>query len=978
MSPSTSPLRRIWPTVVAMALVTALVTTLGMASPGTAAWADEDEPANLLANAGFEEGTAPEELAGWTPWSSRSVPYFSTSTETVSEGIQSLHLHDDSTSHGGGLVSDPVPAQPDTTYEVNLNVHHVSGSFSVWLYFHDEDGNELSSQWQTVRTAVGAWERAFLEFRSPAGAATGQVMVYSGNGPVADVYVDDLYLGLPGGSGHEPPSIPDQVIENDPNLSYLGTPVGSRVTKNSVVAEEDGQLMSYRVFRGVESAGTSATLVVADLLTGEIVRSLPLRGVDFSQELRVSSDGLVYIVTTGPGYGLWVYDPATTELRDLGSINPSDPAKGYGWSLAAADDGVMYIGTYPEGLLFRYDPSDGSITNLGAVDPEQAYIHALAWDSERDVLYVGTGGSSAQIWKVTADGTRTALLNDENAPGVTDLAFVTTFTFVDDRLFARASNQLLVINAEDEVEYWKGAGNEIHGYQLTPRPDSPQHYLFGFGSSFWEYDATTGTTRDLGIEINGYLSDSVWVQLDDPAWPGWTLVAATSGGVAKLNLETGTSELHAVDHYAANTVQQLFRGPDQMYASGYLTGLAGFDSTTGIGGPTLQSGQYEAAAVRNGKLLLAAYGDARLMEYDPTTGAAPRQIFTSQPEGQDRPRMDYDPDHDRIFMGTVAKYGHNQGALMMYDFATDTKKTWTTEIVTEQSVISVLHHDGLVYLGTTIDGGLGAPASGQTEGHFIVWDPEAERIVDDIVPVAGDEGVTGLMVGPDGLIWGVSENTVFTYDPEQGEMVFSEPLLRHRYGSGTVWVWADLAIGADGMVYGTNRFSFFRIDPSTMAYTDIVPTTVLGAPIRNAVADEAGNILFSHGAFVFKYSVPQPECTEEISGEHRGRIEVADGAVLCVTDARIIGGITVAPGGSLVMSDTELQGSLTATSARTVQVRDSTVRAAVSVAGTAGSFVLAGSQLRGSVTCRANLSPLTDENRPNRLQGVIDEACGVS
>lgn len=941
------------------------------------------EEANLLDNTSFEVGATADTLEGWSPWTSRSLDHFGVANDPVSDGIQSLHVNDQSTTTGGGFISDLVPVVQRTTYEVNLNVFHVSGSFSVWAYFYDAAGVQISSGWQTVRTGTGAWERAFLEFDAPAGASQAKVMVYAGNVPTADVYVDDVYFGLPGGSGHVPPvppSVPEQIVANDENLTSLGTPVGSRIIRNMVIGEEDGVSVTYGLYKGVEETGTPATFVVARTADGGIVRTLPLAGADFAQHIQKSSDGKIYIATSG-NYSLWVYDPATTQLREIGVINPASPADGYGWSLAAADDGKMYIGSYPKGYLYLYDPADDSITNLGAVDPTQPYIHSMAYDPVRKNLYVGAGGNSAQIWKVAADGTKTPLLNEQNAPGATTESFVSTFTWVNDRLFARISNRLIVVGADDQVEYWRGEANEIHGYHVSQRPDAPDKYIYSFGSTFWEYDSTTHAMRNLGIANNGYLNDSYWVQLDEAGWPGWTMIAATSNGVVRMNIEAGISEAHDIVYSSATTAQRLFNGPDSMYASGYLIGLAPFDDATGQAGASIQSGQYEAAEVRDGKLLLATYGNARLMEYDPATGAAPRQIFSLQDQGQDRPfGMDYDAASDRIYMGTVAHYGHNQGGLTAYDFATNTRKTYTTEIVHEQSVVSVLAHDGLVYLGTTIDGALGAAPSGETDAHFVVWDPETETVVSDVIPVAGDEGVTGLMVGPDGLIWGVSENTIFKWDPELGEIVYSEPILAHRYGTSTVWMWADLEIGADGNVYGTDRFSFFRIDADTMEYSEIVPDPVMGSPLMNAVANPDGDILFSHGPYVFRYDVPgaaEPACSIELDSRVEGGLEVADGEVACGTNVTINGEVVVQAGGALRIVGSSVRGGISSEGAAAVRIQDSSISGAISVTGTAGAYVFAGNDVRGSVRCAANAGAPDNLGSPNAITGSSEGCEGL-
>lgn len=526
-----------------------------------------------------------------------------------------------------------------------------------------------------------------------------------------------------------------------------------------------------------------------------------------------------------------------------------------------------------------------------------------------------------------------------------------------------------MIGVDDEIEYWRGDGKEAMGYLVTERPDAPGKYIYTFQTGFWEYDAATGTTRDLGIETNGYLSDAFWEERDS----GWFMVAATQEGTIQVNFATGERETHTIDYRNPIIVQKLFNGPDTMYASGYMVGLAPFDAESGEIAETYQEGQFESSAVRGDKMLLGAYGYALLKEFDPATGAF-TEIYSLREEGQDRPfGLDYDPVTDRSFMASVPYYGSHQGALTMHDFATGETKVFKEEIVPNQAFIDVLHHDGLVYLGTTIDGGLGGEPSGETDAHFVVWDPKTEQVVHDIIPVAGDEGVTGLMVGPDGLIWGVSEDTVFKYDPAQGKIVYSEKLLGNRYGSSTVWAWAYLAIGSDGNVYGTNRSSLFKIDADTMQYSRIVDGTG-----NYLVADDNGDVFFSSSAYLFKYDVPDApasECTTVLEGTVRGGLAVEGDEVICGAGVTIEGAVGVRAGGALRLEDSTLRGGLTADGATEVRIRTSQLFGAVSITGVTDAFVFAGNELRGSMTCADNDAPIDDEGNVSIVSGAIS-GCG--
>src|SRR5690606_25729695 len=120
----------------ALAFVAAvLLPLLGQLPPASA---DESGPAegNLLQNPSFEEGTAPSSLAHWSPWTTSSARFFTTATDPVSDGTQSLRLLDESDATGGGLLSDTFAVSPETVYAVSMDAFVHSGSFSLIMYFY--------------------------------------------------------------------------------------------------------------------------------------------------------------------------------------------------------------------------------------------------------------------------------------------------------------------------------------------------------------------------------------------------------------------------------------------------------------------------------------------------------------------------------------------------------------------------------------------------------------------------------------------------------------------------------------------------------------------------------------------------------------------------------------------------------------------------------------------------------------------------
>ena len=206
-------------------------------------------------------------------------------------------------------------------------------------------------------------------------------------------------------------------------------------------------------------------------------------------------------------------------------------------------------------------------------------------------------------------------------------------------------------------------------------------------------------------------------------------------------------------------------------------------------------------------------------------------------------------------MGSVPVYGQHQGGLAIYEFASDTVTQLRTEIVTDQSIVSVVHnpHDKLVHIGTTIDGGMGSdPISVTTEGQLIVFDPATRTVVRRSVPVAGREGVTGLLVDPDGSVWGVAEEQLIKVAPDGAVQTFGAVSGRYADDPNYTWAWAYLNWSAvDGQIYGTAGGNLFRIDPTTGSSTQLADG---GASW--AATDTTGDVHFSYRTHLFKYQVP--------------------------------------------------------------------------------------------------------------------------
>lgn len=351
-----------------------------------------------------------------------------------------------------------------------------------------------------------------------------------------------------------------------------------------------------------------------------------------------------------------------------------------------------------------------------------------------------------------------------------------------------------------------------------------------------------------------------FVELNHDDWPGWTLVASGRGGhIVYYNPATDRADI-LPSHYSGSPIliQSIHAGPDgKMYVAGYMSGFASYDPLTGEISETRAIGQIESSAIRDGKLLIGAYAGGRILEYDPNqpwSRTNPQPLFDLRSHGQDRPfAMVYAEDRDELYVGTVPDTTSLEGALSAYNFATGELDVYSN-IIPNQSIVSLVYKDGLVYGGSTIYGGLGTDGPAESEGKLFIFDPETKSKIFETVPVAGRRGVTGLTVGPDGMIWGIAEDHIFTFNPDTRTVETSISKLK-RYGSSTTWAYGFLRTGIDGNVYGTSRGQFFMVKPDSMDFI------MLNGSIGNYLnQDKYGNFYFSdNSSNLWKYTPPMSE-----------------------------------------------------------------------------------------------------------------------
>lgn len=163
--------------------------------------------------------------------------------------------------------------------------------------------------------------------------------------------------------------------------------------------------------------------------------------------------------------------------------------------------------------------------------------------------------------------------------------------------------------------------------------------------------------------------------------------------------------------------------------------------------------------------------------------------------------------------------------------------------------------------------------------------------------------------------------------------------------SSQPWHFTPSGTEIDYLVYG--KLGKPRLSP----WDD--PTPSYGQhTIEYRTTDAAGNTAAAQSFQVNLLPAP-PACTTTITGRHEGALVIGAG-VTCLDHAQVSGAIVVQPGASLVATGSTITGGIAATSANAVELLDTTVHGATTIAGTAQDVTIVGGAITGALTLSGN------------------------
>ncbi|WP_338777328.1 Ig-like domain-containing protein [Metabacillus sp. FJAT-52054] len=641
-----------------------------------------------------------------------------------------------------------------------------------------------------------------------------------------------------------------------PAFQDLGTQIEKLMAmKGAFGKDENGRSVAYTVL-----AGRPAQLAVTDVETEEIKRIIPLPEAEAAWAVTVASDGTVYAGST-PNGTLYRYVPGRSEAEVLGKPVPKQTVI---WDLTAGENGKIYGGTYFDGHVFEYDPAKG-FTDFGEMVPGEEYVRSVAYDSEENAVYAGVGAHAHLIKYDIKSGKKTNVLPAKYKSYIS----VYDLQVQGGKLFIKLEPEFKLVVADKktmEIDYETTAQSR----GVSPLSPDGKSVFYTSSGILYRYNLESKTAESVtsgGAQVN--LEQPVigfgFQPLSEAPFSGTALVGFVGnyeGRFFKYGLTDGALKKTVLSLPPQPTnIYNILGGPDgKIYSSGFIGGDVGvFNPLTGLTKQETGLGQVEGMTSIGSKMYFGVYPAARIYEYDSSLPWNRRTnmklLFDLHgPNEQNRPvSMDSIPERNEIYIGSVPDYGKNGGTLSIYNRSSGQLNV-NRNIVPNQSIVSVKASKGLVYAGSSIFGGTGADPV-EKEAKLITWDPASSKKTNEIVPVPGKVSVSYLHDDEQGNIWGIAQDTLFIYNPDEKKTIYQEVKFP---GVRSYRVGGIMKEGKDGNFYVTVDQTFYRINKSTK---EVVP---LKQQAKKLAEDAMGNFYFaegddlSTGNNIWRYTIEDP------------------------------------------------------------------------------------------------------------------------
>lgn len=599
--------------------------------------------------------------------------------------------------------------------------------------------------------------------------------------------------------------------------------------------------------------GAPAVFYVVNAETGERLFSQPIPNSDVIWAMTIGSDNNVYFASTINGV-VYRYLPEENRMETIGK-NPSD---NFVWDLKSSQDGKIYGATYDESKVFEYDIASNTFRDLGPMKEGQKYARGLGVTDK--YVYVGIGTIGGVVRYDRETGEKKDIPTPVSGQNVT----ISEVAIYNGKLFVHAGADLIVI---DEATEQHIRTMKFQSKISPPSPYNPDLIYYKLQGDLFSYNTETDTLTKVenipSLPASTAAKAHSWITLST----GETVLAGMTAFTDSFfyNPENNSYSVHFPDVDAQGaTLQSIAVIDGNVYSAAYQRGMSIYnEELQDYTYTNFSFHQAEGIHEYNGKVYFGTYTGAKMYRYDPRlpidyneTGKANPGLYLDIEDEQDRPFTMITGDN-KLFIGTIPTYGVNGGALTILeekeagDGTVEVESQTYRNIVENQSVFGLAYKDGKVYGGTSIYGGLGIDPVAEEAKMFVFDVEKGEKIAEFTPEIPGLEdtplqNIGELSFGPDGLLWGIIDGTIFAMDPETYEVVKSKEVYETTFLSSK-WRPFYLEWGPDGNLYTTLNRKLTVVNPETLDAEKLVEGTVDLMDLS-----EDGSIYYAKGANLFK------------------------------------------------------------------------------------------------------------------------------
>ncbi len=489
-------------------------------------------------------------------------------------------------------------------------------------------------------------------------------------------------------------------------------------------------------------------------------------------------------------------------------------------SFTEGRDGTVYAGSYEGCHLVAFDPETRRAADLGAMDPGEMYLSRLATD-DKGWVYCGIGVARHNLvaFNPATKERRQLVAESERKTGTCGVS-----------------------SGADGKAYGSIDGKEYILYDgaKTPLPEGRHVPPESTGAVGW--GSILNRLPD-GRLVSAYSLDGKWFEVNDP--------------------KTGRTRRLPIDYHSEGAyVRFVFPGPGGKVwgASGHPPWTFTFDPKTGKTAILGRARSWQAADSLGGNIYSAEYSGGWLSVFDsqrPWSGEGkektdnPRILAEYQPDINQPYAALVHPDGAHVLMSGWPGYGYVGGGLAVYDLKTGASQLIKhTDLVPDQSTYQLAAlPNGDIVAGTNISGGHGTTPVAK-EGMIYILDWKTKAVSFRTVPVPGAEGVDGLIVARDGLVYAITTPpTLIVFDPKARRIIHRRDLAGH----GAI-AYNGLKLGPDGELYAVLTKALLRITPGTFAVEKLAEPP---QPARAGTAVVGGRLFFVIDSHLWSLELPR-------------------------------------------------------------------------------------------------------------------------